>query len=295
MDVPNTILLVDDDDTTNLLNKYFAEAIDDSIDVVTAVNGIEALKFLEENDIAAIGPCYVILDVMMPKMSGFEVCKELRKTRSSCSLPILFLTANHIRRELDAGFVVGGNGYLTKPIVQSSLKDSLCLFLSLLDEHRRSEQAVALSPQQSALLDSNEYISFQDAFKHMKALSTKMLENAFELDFWGVQGSSCTQIELGKAYSECESFEASEDMVNLIHQIDSIKEVISKKHFKTLKKLNIHRNDRFVLVPVSKGSQMIGWMRCKALDKNVDFSHDQLLPIQQIANLIVGFINCHKS
>ena len=76
MDVPNTILLVDDDDTTNLLNKYFAEAIDDSIDVVTAVNGIEALKFLEENDIAAIGPCYVILDVMMPKMNGWEFLAE---------------------------------------------------------------------------------------------------------------------------------------------------------------------------------------------------------------------------
>ena len=76
MDVPNTILLVDDDETTNLLNKYFAEAIDDSIDVVTATNGIEALKFLENNDIQAIGPCYIILDIMMPKMNGWEFLAE---------------------------------------------------------------------------------------------------------------------------------------------------------------------------------------------------------------------------
>ncbi|MFD2585536.1 two-component system response regulator [Croceitalea marina] len=72
MDILNTILLVDDDDTTNLLNKYFAEAIDDTIDVVTAVNGLEALQFLENSDIEAIGPCLIILDVMMPIMDGWE-------------------------------------------------------------------------------------------------------------------------------------------------------------------------------------------------------------------------------
>jgi CheY-like chemotaxis protein len=77
--MPNTILLVDDDDTTNLLNKYFAEAIDDTIDVVTAVNGQEALNFLEHNDIAAIGPCYIILDVMMPIMDGWEFLAEFEQ------------------------------------------------------------------------------------------------------------------------------------------------------------------------------------------------------------------------
>ena len=77
--MPNTILLVDDDDTTNLLNKYFAEAIDDSIDVVTAVNGLEALQFLENNDISAIGPCYIILDVMMPIMDGWEFLAEFEQ------------------------------------------------------------------------------------------------------------------------------------------------------------------------------------------------------------------------
>lgn len=76
MDMPNTILLVDDDDTTNLLNKFFAEAIDDTIDVVTAVNGLEALQFLENNDMEAIGPCYIILDVMMPIMDGWEFLEE---------------------------------------------------------------------------------------------------------------------------------------------------------------------------------------------------------------------------
>ncbi len=77
--MPSTILLVDDDDTTNLLNKYFAESIDDSIDVVTAVNGLEALQFLESNDISAIGPCYIILDVMMPIMDGWEFLAEFEQ------------------------------------------------------------------------------------------------------------------------------------------------------------------------------------------------------------------------
>ncbi|GMN08934.1 response regulator [Croceitalea sp. MTPC9] len=74
--IPNTILLVDDDDTTNILNKFFAESLDDTIDVVTAVNGQEALDFLEENDIEAIGPCFVVLDVLMPVMDGWEFLAE---------------------------------------------------------------------------------------------------------------------------------------------------------------------------------------------------------------------------
>ena len=72
MNAPNTILLIDDDLTTNLLNKYFAEAIDDTIDVVTVSNGKEALDFFKNNDIEAIGPCFVVLDVMMPVMNAWE-------------------------------------------------------------------------------------------------------------------------------------------------------------------------------------------------------------------------------
>ena len=76
MDFPNTILLIDDDLTTNLLNKFFAESIDQSIDVVTATNGLEALEFLESNDIDAIGPCLIILDIMMPVMDGWEFLEK---------------------------------------------------------------------------------------------------------------------------------------------------------------------------------------------------------------------------
>lgn len=76
--MPNTILLVDDDDTTNLLNKFFAESIDSSIDVVTATNGKEALTFLEDNDIEAIGPCFIVLDVLMPIMDGWEFLEEFK-------------------------------------------------------------------------------------------------------------------------------------------------------------------------------------------------------------------------
>lgn len=76
MNSPNTVLLIDDDDITNLLNKFFIEAIDDTIDVVTATNGAEALQFLENNDINVIGPCYIILNVFMPIMDGWEFLEE---------------------------------------------------------------------------------------------------------------------------------------------------------------------------------------------------------------------------
>lgn len=77
--IPNTILLIDDDDTTNLLNKFFAESLDDTIDVVTAVNGQEAIDFLEQNDIEAIGPCFIVLDIMMPVMDGWEFLAQFNR------------------------------------------------------------------------------------------------------------------------------------------------------------------------------------------------------------------------
>lgn len=79
--------------------------------VETASNATEAFKWLENNDC----PDIILLDVMMPGLSGYDVCKILRKDYPIHKLPIVLLTARSQMPDIAAGFEAGANDYLTKP------------------------------------------------------------------------------------------------------------------------------------------------------------------------------------
>lgn len=110
------ILVVDDQiNTVMLIKKYFDTL---KFSITTAYNGQEALEFFK-NDRNPFD--LVILDIMMPYMNGYEVCKVLRKSYSLYELPILFLTAKSSMRDLMVGFDLGANDYLTKPFDSKEL------------------------------------------------------------------------------------------------------------------------------------------------------------------------------
>jgi len=102
---PATILLVDDEDSVQKLLTYPLER--DGFRVVHALNGEEALaRFAEEHvDL-------VVLDVMLPKLDGLEVCKRLR---SESSVPIIMLTARDDELDKVLGLELGADDYITKP------------------------------------------------------------------------------------------------------------------------------------------------------------------------------------
>ncbi len=114
------ILIVDDEiDHLDDLGEFLTE---NGFEVNTATNGEEAIAVAKEQD-----PDLVVLDVRMPGMSGFEVCRRLRQTNSS--LPIIFLSA--LRQEMDKvrGLNLGGDDYIAKPY---SLMELLARINSLL-------------------------------------------------------------------------------------------------------------------------------------------------------------------
>ncbi|UII79463.1 response regulator [Flagellimonas sp. CMM7] len=67
-----SVLLVDDDDTTNFLNRFFVKQLDSGLTVNTATNGKEAIHFLETTSDEDFMPCLLILDTNMPTMNGWE-------------------------------------------------------------------------------------------------------------------------------------------------------------------------------------------------------------------------------
>ncbi len=105
-------MVVDDDKNTRLLFMTVLEA--ENYNVVTASNGEEALEVLDREHIDL-----VVLDIMMPKMSGYEFTKEIRGTDEN--LPILMVSARQLPEDKHKGFLVGTDDYMTKPIDQEEL------------------------------------------------------------------------------------------------------------------------------------------------------------------------------
>ncbi|MCT4605102.1 MAG: ATP-binding protein [Marinisporobacter sp.] len=120
-----TVLIVDDDyvNLHSLVNILSIE----KYSVIVATNGIQALGTISKNKEIDL----VILDIMMPQMSGYEVCKEIRKKYSIYDLPVLMLTAQNNSEAILTGFESGVNDFLPKPFEMSELKARVKTLLEL--------------------------------------------------------------------------------------------------------------------------------------------------------------------
>ena len=101
------ILVVDDDKNTRRLLEAVLKA--ENYTVFTAVNGEDAVNVMEREHVDL-----VVLDIMMPKMDGYEFTKALRKANNN--LPILMISAKQLPEDKHKGFIVGTDDYMTKPI-----------------------------------------------------------------------------------------------------------------------------------------------------------------------------------
>ena len=99
------LVINDEKDILNMIKIYLKS---EGYKILEATNGLEALKILDENpDIALI-----ILDIMMPKLNGFDTCEKIRK---KYTMPIIFLTAKMAEIDQILGFSSGGDDYIIKP------------------------------------------------------------------------------------------------------------------------------------------------------------------------------------
>ncbi|MFC1513448.1 ATP-binding protein [candidate division KSB1 bacterium] len=109
-------ILVVDDEPMNL--QVFSNQLQQfNYEVILAKSGAEALSIIEKGQ----KPDLVILDVMMPKMSGYEACRILREKYSSNELPIIMVTAKNQVTDLVEGLTSGANDYISKPVSKDEL------------------------------------------------------------------------------------------------------------------------------------------------------------------------------
>ena len=112
---PVKVLVVDDDPIhVRAIVNYL---VSENYEVYRASNGLEALDALNNN----FRPNIILLDLVMPGMTGFEVCEKIRQTFHSHDLPIVMLTVKNQVNEVMAGLDAGANDYLSKPISKHEL------------------------------------------------------------------------------------------------------------------------------------------------------------------------------
>jgi two-component system alkaline phosphatase synthesis response regulator PhoP len=112
-----TILIVDDEPhLRTLIHQTLEELEDEGVELLTASNGEEALATIE-----SVKPNLVFLDVMMPKLSGFDVCQRTKQELGLTGVYIVLLTAKGQEFDRQRGQEVGADLYMTKPFDPDAL------------------------------------------------------------------------------------------------------------------------------------------------------------------------------
>ena len=137
---PARILVVDDEPVN--LQVVVNHLHNEGFSVQFALSGSQALPLLESDP-----PDLVLLDIMMPQMTGYEVCRHLRRTYSISQMPVIMLSAKNRITDIVEGFAAGANDYLTKPFVKDELLARVDTQLKLRQAYRTLAENVRLKKE----------------------------------------------------------------------------------------------------------------------------------------------------
>ncbi|MFC5404808.1 ATP-binding protein [Cohnella soli] len=202
------ILLVDDDSSNiKVLQELFASS---RYHVLVAYNGADALKLIQQHrdDLSL-----VLLDVMMPELSGYEVCRRIREEHPLYKLPVLLLTVRNSPTDIAMGLEAGANDFLVKPF---NGKELLARVQTLLQLKEAVEQAIRMETLflQSQIKPHFVYnalsgiisLCYSDGARAGKLLGefSNYLRLSFDLDPRHAKVSLNRELSLTKSYVELE-------------------------------------------------------------------------------------------
>ena len=140
-----TILIVDDT-PANL--SLLSEVLKSDYRTKAAVSGEKALKLA----FSETPPDLILLDIMMPGMDGYEVCRRLKAVPATRNIPIIFVTAMSDVDDETRGLALGGVDYVTKPISAPIVKARVKTHLALYEQAREMQRMIAKLEAQAAEL-----------------------------------------------------------------------------------------------------------------------------------------------
>lgn len=151
--MPDRVLIVEDDDTVRALLRLLLE--DEGFTVVEAASGAQAVERFEP-----LGFDLVLLDVRLPGMSGFDVCRQIRRVSE---VPIIMVTAQNDSHDVVAGLELGADDYVTKPFNDRELLARIRVQLrrrsSELDGERFSVGALEIAAHEGSVKLAGEVVA----------------------------------------------------------------------------------------------------------------------------------------
>ncbi|MGD2125556.1 MAG: response regulator [Desulfobacteraceae bacterium] len=144
------LILIVDDNPTNL-DILQARLAAHNYEILTATDGEAGLAMAREKH-----PDLILLDIMMPKMDGIEVCRQVRADPSLPFMPIIMVTAKADSKDVVAGLEAGGDEYLTKPVDHAAMVARVKSMLRIKELHDTvRDQAARLEEQSAQLVEWN--------------------------------------------------------------------------------------------------------------------------------------------
>lgn len=160
-----TVLIVDDSHySLQVLESILKEK---GFGVITSKNGYEALNLARRQQ-----PDVILLDVIMPKIDGFETCKRLRKTKLTKNIPVIFITAKEDNESVVHGFEIGGQDYVKKPYFGHELIARVNTQIELKQKNEELEE-MNIKLEEKVLKRTKE---LQNANAKLEKLTGKMID-----------------------------------------------------------------------------------------------------------------------
>lgn len=220
------ILVVDDEPVNvQVLVNYLSI---ENYKVVQAYDGQQALELLEEDNRYHL----VLLDIMMPGMSGFEVLGKIRQAHSLSELPVIILTARNQLSDMMEGFDTGANDYLTKPFSQNELMARISTQLNLLQasEDLQKAQVKMAHEEMKAIKEAAKRkeaeLRAQAAeaealvkIEHAKQEEREAMRKKSAQDFHDEAGNKLTRITLLTEIAKNKA--TDEELLSFLHKVEA--------------------------------------------------------------------------
>ena len=168
------ILIVDDTSTNRELLKEVFCGEEDAHIIVEADSGPAALSAVDKDC-----PDIILLDVMMPGMDGFEVCKKLKAAEKYQMIPILFITAMEKTEDMVRGFELGAADYITKPINPTEVRSRVNAHLKIKEAEENRLLAESLRTVKDMIVTYNHTINqpLTTIYSYLAVLLERINEN----------------------------------------------------------------------------------------------------------------------
>ncbi len=155
-----TILIIDD---TQSNVEILMNILDDKYDLLASLSGREGLEIVAEEKVDLI-----LLDIMMPDLDGFEVCKKLKNNPKTNNIPVIFITASNDEYSIQQAYEVGGVDYITKPIKSREVLSRINTHLSLSEQkillEKNLQDNIMLLSQYKEVVDISTIVSKTDIY-----------------------------------------------------------------------------------------------------------------------------------